>query len=264
MTMQFRIDGTQVTWNAHPKLTAWFTTRLGGVSHPPFDSLNLSYGVGDVSSNVTENRRRALAMGGASLGDVVMPHQVHQNHVEWITKSQRGRGAEGQDPIDATDGFLSDSVGVVLGMGFADCVPIFLTDTAARFIGILHAGWRGTVAQIQRLAVEELGRRGIGPQDILVGIGPSIGPCCYEVDQPVVDAVTASVGSTPLRQKDESHWWLNLQYANRILLEAAGVPSDQIVESGLCTGCRRDLFFSYRMQGRRSGRMGGFICLNSH
>lgn len=260
--MQFRLEESRVVFDVHPGVSAWFSTRRGGASQTPFDTFNLSYGVGDESHRVTENRRRMAQLGGRELDDVVMPHQVHHNHIEWVNSSVRGRGARGDDPIPATDGFLTDDPAVVLAMGFADCVPIFLTDLDASVVGILHAGWRGTAAQIQRLGIEHMGRRGIPPERVLAGIGPSIGPCCYEVDDPVYQALSDAAGTEPFQEKDAYHWWLDLQLANRILLEKAGVKSEHIVDSQLCTGCRSDLFYSFRMEGRHTGRMGGYICLN--
>ncbi|MCY0880152.1 MAG: peptidoglycan editing factor PgeF [Firmicutes bacterium] len=261
--MRFRVEESRVVFDVHPSVSAWFSTRRGGVSAPPFDTLNLSYGVGDAASAVNENRRRILDTAGRDLADLVMPHQVHGNRVEWVTDAARGRGARGAQPIEATDGLLTDSPHVVLGLGFADCVPIFLTDREARFVGLLHAGWRGTAAKIAERAVTLIKARGISPADLLAGIGPSIGPCCYEVDQPVHDAIVQAIGDQPLAPKDARHWWLDLQGANRLILERAGVWPEHILEAGLCTGCRRDLFFSYRMEGRRTGRMGGYICLNA-
>ncbi len=259
--MEFRLEGSRIVFDAHPQVSAWFSTRRGGVSFPPFDTLNLSYGVGDLRPSVTENRRRMLASVGRLLDDLVMPAQVHKNHIEWVGSEQRGRGARGREPIPATDGFLTQSRDVVLGLGFADCVPIFVTDVEARVVGLLHAGWRGTVAEIQRLAVESLTEAGIPARDVLIGIGPAIGPCCYEVDEPVRAAIVHTVDASPLSPKDESHWWLDLHRANRILLERAGVLAEHIVEAPFCTGCRRDLFYSYRMERQVTGRMGGYICL---
>lgn len=260
VVMEVRLEESRVVLDLHPRVAAWFSTRRGGVSRPPFDTLNLSYGVGDDADNVQANRARILSAEGRRLSELVMAHQVHHNHLEWIDRSQAGRGALGKDPIAATDGFLTDDPDVVLGLGFADCVPLYLTDVNARYLAILHAGWRGTAAQIQRIAVETLGSRGVSASEILVGIGPAIGPCCYEVDAPVYDAISRVVGTAPLAAKDSAHWWLDLKKANRLLLEEAGVNPDHIVEAPYCTGCRPDLFFSYRIQGRRTGRMGGFIC----
>lgn len=260
--MRFLLEQSRIVFEVHPRVSAWFSTRRGGVSEPPFDTMNLSYGVGDDSRQVTENRRRMVALGGRRLDHLVMPHQVHHNHIEWIGPEWAGRGARGGGGVAATDGFLTTSPAVLLGMGFADCVPIFLTDEAGSFAGLLHAGWRGTVAQIQRRAIEQLKSRGIQPDRVLAGIGPAIGPCCYEVDAPVQSQVVSVVGHDVLTVQDPEHWRLDLKLANLLLLEEAGVQSDHIVVSDLCTGCRPDLFFSYRLQGGRSGRMGGYICLN--
>ena len=259
--MQFRLDGSRVVFDVHEKVQAWFSTRRGGVSFPPFDTLNLSYGVGDLKPAVTENRRRMLASAGRRLEDLVMPHQVHESHIAWVDADMAGRGSEGAQPIPSTDGFLTDSREVVLGLGFADCVPIFVTDVDARAVGLLHAGWRGTAAEIQVRGVEMLRSRGIEPHDLLIGLGPAIGSCCYEVDAPVKEAVMNLVGMEPLTAVDEAHWRLNLHLANRRLLERAGVRPEHIVEAPFCTGCRRDLFFSYRVEQRMTGRMGGYICL---
>lgn len=263
--MEFRLDGTRIVFDAHPNVHAWFSTRLGGVSEPPYDTLNLSYGVGDVDERVTENRQRILAHEGYTLDDLVMPHQVHHNHIEWVARAWRGRGAlRAANPIPQTDGFLTEDQDVVLGMGFADCVPIYLVDLKGRAAGILHAGWRGTAAEIQRLGVEALAERGIHPEDLAAGIGPSIGPCCYEVDQPVYDAIAAVAGTEPLTPQDETHWRLDLKRANHLLLAQTGVPDNQIVEAPYCTGCQPELFYSYRIEGPKTGRMGGYVCLNGN
>lgn len=260
--MEFRLEGTRIVFDVHPEVDAWFSTRRGGVSFPPFDSLNLSYGVGDMRAAVTENRRRMAAFAEHPLADLVMPAQVHGHHIEWVGSAERGRGARGHQPIANTDGFLTDDPSVLLGLGFADCTPIFVTDVRARIVGLWHAGWRGTVAEIQRRGVEMLQARGIPPEDLLVGLGPAIGPCCYEIDQPVREAVLRVTDESPLSPKDETHWWLDVRRANRILLERAGVLPEHIVEAPFCTGCRRDLFFSYRMERGMTGRMGGYICLH--
>lgn len=263
--MEFRQQQGVIVLDLHPGVRAWFSTRQGGVSEAPYRSCNLSYGVGDIQERVTENRRRTLQAGaGRPLEDLVMPHQVHQAHIAWIDGHQRGRGAlgpHGKPPIEATDGFLTRSPDVVLGLGFADCVPIFLTSKDGLVVGILHAGWRGTVAHIQQEAIRLLEAEGIMARDVLIGIGPSIGSCCYEVDSPVYDQVAHKVGTFPLTRKDESHWWLDLKEANSQLLQEAGVPQENIVVATYCTGCQPDLFYSYRIEGAKTGRMGGYICL---
>jgi len=257
----FQREGSIITWRPTDHITAWFSTRLGGTSLPPFDTMNLSFGVGDVSVSVKENRRRMLALMGRPLDDLVMPHQVHGGTVTWISAADRGRGrVPDVPPIPATDGFLTDVADVVLGMGFADCVPIFLADVKGRFFGLLHAGWRGTAAKIQQTGVQQLMQRGVLPEDIRVGLGPRIGPCCYEVDQPVYDRIRAVAGSTPLTPVDDRHWRLDLHLANRLMLEAVGILPEHIDEAPYCTACHPELFFSYRRDHHVTGRMGGYIC----
>lgn len=260
--VQFILEESRVVFDVHPRVSAWFSTRRGGVSDPPFDSLNVSYGVGDETVRVTENRRRVVASGGRGMDELVMAHQVHDNHIEWVVPELAGRGAYGAGGIPSTDGFLTVSPTILLGMGFADCVPIFLSDQDGSFVGLLHAGWRGTAHQISRVAVQMLTERGMRPERMLVGIGPAIGRCCYEVDEPVRSQLVSAVGEEVFESTDASHWRLDLKMANRILLERAGIRSENIAVSDLCTGCRRDLFYSYRMEGRGTGRMGGYICLN--
>ncbi|NMP21630.1 peptidoglycan editing factor PgeF [Sulfobacillus sp. DSM 109850] len=259
--VEFRLEGNRVVFDVHPRVQAWFSTRRGGVSLPPFDTLNLSFGVGDLKAAVTENRRRMAAWGGRELDQLVMPAQVHGNHIEWVTRLHAGRGARGAHPIPDTDGFLTEDPEVLLGLGFADCTPIFVADVNARVVGLWHAGWRGTVKGIQRVGVEMLAQRGIPPEDLLIGLGPAIGPCCYEVDEPVVREVRRVADDAVLEPVDASHSRLDVRALNRRLLEQAGVRPEHIAEAPFCTGCRSDLFFSYRVQGRLTGRMGGYICL---
>lgn len=258
--MEFRLEDNRVVFDVHPEVKAWFSTRRGGVSLAPFDTLNLSFGVGDLDAAVTENRRRMVRSAGFELDQLVMPAQVHGNHIEWVGREHGGRGARGQNPIPATDGFLTADPEVLLGLGFADCTPIFVTDVQARVVGLWHAGWRGTVQEIQRRGVEMLDAYGIPAQDLLVGLGPAIGSCCYEVDQPVVDEVLNVADASVLTPVDDQHWRLDVPGLNRLLLERAGVLPEHIVNADFCTGCQRELFFSYRIEGRATGRMGGYIC----
>jgi YfiH family protein len=141
----------------------------------------------------------------------------------------------------------------------ADCVPLIVVDPERPALGVAHAGWRGTVRGIARRLVAALVERAGARADRLrAGIGPSIGPCCYEVDEPVVGPLRAAFPDAwerwarpgpPERPVREGHWWLDLWAANAEQLTAAGVPSGAIFSPRLCTGCRRDLFFSYRKEG---------------
>jgi YfiH family protein len=250
-------------WQAHENVRAIFTTRNSGVSLPPYDTMNLSLGVGDLSSAVRENRWRALAYLQSSPDQLIMAQQVHHNQVRWVGPQDASGGAyDLNTAVQGMDGLLIKERGPVLGMGFADCVPIFLTDQEGRVAGLLHAGWRGTVRGVQKAAVQALSQAGFPPETLQVGIGPSIGSCCYEVDEPVAEEFRSVMGeAAPLQPGRPGHYFLDLWEANRRILENQGVKADNIAISGLCTSCQHEQFFSYRRDHGRTGRMGGYICL---
>lgn len=227
----------------------WFTGRVGGVSAPPFATLNLSRHVRDLPAAVAENRRRA-AIRGAPTADAVWGQLIHGTNVAWLGPE----AATGPGPV--ADGLLTAQAGLTIAMTFADCVPIWLASRAAPVGGLLHAGWRGTVRGIARAGVEALHAGGVPPDSLDVVIGPSIGPCCYEVGSEVVDAV-AALDLGPGLVDARRH--LDLWEANRRLLHGAGVAEERIVVTGLCTACHPEWFFSHRRDGGRTGRNGGFL-----
>ncbi|CAB1128478.1 Polyphenol oxidase [Candidatus Hydrogenisulfobacillus filiaventi] len=235
---------------------AWFGTRLGGVSPPPFDTLNVSYAVRDLPEAVQENRRRLLAAGGRQLQDQVGADQVHQDRVVWVGEAEQGTA------VPHCDGLLTDRPGVVLAMGFADCVPIFLVHPPSGTVGLVHAGWRGTRLGIAARAVAALAAHGIDPAGLVAGIGPSIGPCCYEVGEEVYRAVAGTAGDPGVGRPvpgTVDRYRLDLWEANRRILVAAGVRPEAVDVARLCTACEARWFFSHRRDAGRTGRMGGYI-----
>lgn len=251
-------------WSGPQGIRAWVTTRNGGVSAHPYDTMNISYASGDNVEHVRENRRRTLQHNAQrSLDELVMAQQVHAAQVTWVDGRDRGRGAfTADDAVAGADGLLTRDSNVVLGMGFADCAPIFFADVQGRAVGVVHAGWRGTVGRIQQEAVRLLEAEGIRPSNLRVAIGPSIGACCYEIDDPVRKRVLQTAGEAPLSPaKRDDHWMLDIVLAHRILLEQAGVVPSAIDVAGICTQCDHQ-YFSFRRDNRKTGRMGGFICLN--
>jgi hypothetical protein len=237
---------------ALPGFLAVFTTRLGGVSQPPWESLNLGYHVGDSPVDVTENRRRLLKALSLDPESLVTTEQVHGTAVAAVASPGRHQ---------ATDGLVTMSRGLTLAIFCADCVPVFLLDPRTPAAGVVHAGWNGTIAGIAGLAVEAMVRRfGSRPGDLIAAIGPSIGPCCYEVGPEVAAPAEDRFGSGVLREGGgRPH--LDLWEANRLTLLSAGLDRRHVHVSGLCTSCREDLFHSHRretVRGRspaRSGRM---------
>jgi YfiH family protein len=233
-----------------------FTTRIGGVSASPFATLNLGRGVGDVPERVEANRRRVMEALGCDPAGQVEASQVHGREVAVVTRTERGT------KIDGADALVTADRGVVLAIHAADCVPILLWDPRRGAVGAVHAGWRGTAAGVAAAAVETMIKTfGTDPRDLRVGMGPAIGPCHYEVDDPVASAFALwSWSEAVLLSGDPGRWHLDLVDANRRMLEALGVPPGQIWVSGLCTACHPDRFFSYRREGV-TGRMGALISL---
>ncbi len=264
MSQWVQRDSRFVSWNTQEGITAIFTTRLGGVSMPPFDTLNLSFNVTDSPAAVAANRQRIMDVVDRKMDQLVMAEQVHHNRVGWVETADASKGAfRSADALPGLDGLLTRRTDVVLGMGFADCVPIFIAVPPHHIVGLLHAGWRGTVKGVQLRAVSLLKEAGIDPQDIEIGMGPSIGPCCYEVDDTVACRFDELLGAqSPLVPAREGHYFLDLWEANRAQFVRAGIPEAHIDISRLCTACHRDQFFSYRRDHGRTGRMGGFICMS--
>ena len=237
-----------------PNLTQAVFGRQGGASAAPFDSLNLSYAVGDDPAAVDENRARAVAAVGWEPDRIVSPRQVHGRHVEVV-----GRGSVSSAESLEADALVTNEPGVLLMMKFADCVPIVLWDPVHAVVGLVHAGWKGTMLGAPAAALEVMSQRfGSVPSDLLAGVGPSIGPCCYQVGPEVVRlAGEAFPGTDLVRPGGDGSPHLDLWKANAETLSRAGIAGDHLVVAGICTRCRRDLFFSHRAaRGGPSGRFG--------
>jgi polyphenol oxidase len=155
------------------------------------------------------------------------------------------------------DALATDRPGLPLAISTADCLPIVLYDARSGRLAAVHAGWRGTVRAVTRAAIDALLKTGSAPDDLVVAIGPSIGPCCYEVDGPVIERLQAAFPErweTWLTPKGPGRWMLDLWHANQDQMTTAGVRADRIDNLRLCTGCRPDLLFSYRRE-RGAGRL---------
>jgi YfiH family protein len=238
-----------------PLLSAFrhgFTTRDGGVSAPPYDGLNLGGSVGDDPARVAENWRlleRATGLGFARV------RQVHGARVV--------RALAPCEPVEEADAVLSTAEGVAACVSVADCVPVLLADPGTGAVAAVHAGWRGTLAGVVAEAVRSLERTaGAPPARLLAVIGPSIGPCCYEVSEDVAarfgDELPGSVVRGPAAG-GAARPHVDLWAANSGVLARAGVPADQVQVLGRCTSCERDRFFSHRRDAGRTGRQMAFI-----
>lgn len=231
-----------------------FPERTGGVSTGARASLNLGKSWGDDPALVEENRARVAAQAGYDPGALQAMRHVHGTAV-W----QVG------EPIPAPaefDALVCDQVGVVLGAFAADCVPIVFADPRARVCGSAHAGWRGTVAGIGARVIERMVALGSRAADVRVALGPSIGPCCFEVGAEVVAEFRAGFGALAgvvVAGPVKDH--VDLRVALTASLMAAGVARDHIDAAPPCTRCNPERFFSYRRDGRAGGIHMGFIGL---
>jgi YfiH family protein len=253
------------------RLSAVVTTRHGGVSGGPYASLNLGGRTGDKPENVRRNRAHAASLVGSSAARLTFGRQVHGAEVAVVPHGHPG-GA-----FEATDALVSDARGVPLVILTADCTAVFLFDPVRRAIGIAHAGWRGAVAGVVPAAVSRMREAfGCSPGDLVAGIGPSIGPCCYEVGADVIEAVDgafpdaaeelllepdmASAGSFRAAV-NEGRRHFDLWRASELALLGAGLREERIEVARLCTACRTDLFYSHRAEKGTTGRFGGIVVL---
>lgn len=242
-----------------------FSTRLGGVSTGIYASLNLGLSKDDRRENVLENRRRFLQALGLDLADLVAAQQVHGTRVAVVTARDRGRGGrDSATEIPSTDALITAERGIALSAYFADCVPLFFLDPQGPAISLAHAGWKGTVAAIGQKTLARMGEEfGTEPSRCLVAIGPSIGPCCYEVDGPVLEALAAAFPywRELVTLKGGGKGQLDLWETNRRQLMEMGVKEENIYISRLCTACNERLFFSYRAHNKRTGSLAAVMSL---
>lgn len=259
-----------IWWGQFPLLTrAGFTNacscRLHGLSAVAPDTLNLALHVGDEPQRVLNSRRLFAAVVGVDAQRFTTCEQVHGSNVAVVSSELVGAGAQAlADTIKDTDALVTDLSDVPLLLFYADCVPVLLADSRTGAIGLAHAGWRGTVAQIAVKTLQAMQAAfGSRPQDILAAVGPSIGACCYEVDDFVRDkAAGYEEFFAPVSGKD-GKYMLNLWAYNCRLLRQAGVTAGQIAVAGVCTAHNHELFCSYRAEAGKTGRMGVCLCRKS-
>ena len=194
------------------------------------------------------NRARFLAAIGAAGWPILKLHQVHSGIVRVMDDTMAaGKAVEG-------DASITNLSGALLGVQTADCIPILIAEKDARAVSAVHAGWRGTAARISEQTVVQLRERfALDPDNLLASIGPSIGVCCYEVGEEVVQGIGDPTAIERRPEWPKPH--LNLAVANRNQLLKAGLRADQIEVTALCTRCRADMFFSYRRDGEQAGRL---------
>jgi YfiH family protein len=229
-------------------------TRLGGVSAPPYQALNVGHSVGDDPHAVEANHDLIFEALHLSRADVVTAHQVHSNHVAVVDQQDSGR------VIPQTDALVTAVPGVYLLLRFADCLPIFIYDPEKQVVAIGHAGWRGTAAAMASQMIQSM-RVSFGsePARVMASLGPAIGPCCYRVGEEVIAAIRPTLENwrAAIKHGKDSDWSLDLWEANRQHLMTQGVR--QIETGRICTSCHAAEFFSHRADRGTTGRFGALI-----
>lgn len=231
-----------------------FTTR----------DLNLGFNTIDQEEKIINNFSVICKLLNVKIDDSVLSSQTHKTEIKVVTSEDKGKGLLNLRDYEDIDGLVTNQSGVALFTFYADCVPMFFLDKEKKVIGVAHGGWRGTVGKIAANMVHTMNREyGSKPKDILVAIAPSIGDCCFEVNSDVyykfeqnfmnIEEIASPIGC--------DKWKVDLKKANRIILEENGIMPENITVSKMCTSCNNDIFFSYRKEDGKTGRMSAAIVL---
>jgi YfiH family protein len=237
-----------------------FTLRYGGVSRGAFASLNFTSRQGDDPERVRENWRRLEEAAALPSRRWALVSQIHGAAV---VRAAAGAACHHRLDCPPADAIVTSRRGVTLGILTADCLPVIVASADGAAAGVAHAGWKGTLEGVAVRALESLG--GGDPAGAAAGLGPAIGACCYQVGDEVYEAFREKWGAGFVRKvfKRSEPWRLDLQKANAVQLIEAGLKTGNIGVVPLCTCCRKDLFFSHRRDGERTGRMLAYACVSS-
>jgi len=219
----------------HTDVRAFFTTKVP--SNPEINS-----GLKELLKHI-----------GISKNEIYLPIQRHTNKVMILHDDFKP---------EIADAVLTQRKGVLIGVEVADCVPILLYDKQRSVIGAVHAGWRGTVAEILKTTIKIMKEEfNSSTKDVLIAIGPSIRQCCYNVGDEVKTAVHKATGEGDYYHRRNNKYFIDLSSANRIQVLSIGIPEQNIWQSEYCTFCNPERFHSYRYTKDPNGRQGGFIGL---
>ncbi len=247
------------------RLLHGFSTRLGGVSRGAQASLNLDHKQ-DSNENVRQNHLRLAAAIGYDARRLVSTHQVHKDEIRVAQPEDEGLVLDGPTPYEC-DALITNIPGRPLICYSADCIPILLWAEDVSAVAAIHAGWRGTAADIAAKCVQKLTAvYHAAPQNIKAAIGPGIGACCFSTHSDVPDALFAAFGQSaaPCIKHDpmeSGKFLVDLKLANSLRLQAAGVPADNIALSPECTCCLPDKYWSHRKTGGKRGGQAAVIML---
>ncbi|WLR47027.1 peptidoglycan editing factor PgeF [Halobacillus litoralis] len=251
-------------FHSHQNVTAGLTTRQGGHSEAPFDSLNMGLHVSDKKENVLKNRRALAEEIGIPLSRWVIGEQVHGTEVAAVDKGNAGAGATSlQTAVSKVDGLITNEKNLVLGAFFADCVPLYFADSESGWVGIAHAGWKGTVNGMAGEMLRALQDQRCKLENIQVVIGPSIGKKHYEVDDHVISFIPESYKKECVISKGRGKYQLDLKILHRRMMIEEGLGKNNIQMTDFCTYEEEKTFYSHRRDQGSTGRMLGYITLRT-
>ena len=236
-------------YNMGTGVTAFSTTRQGGCSTGNYAAFNINGYCGDDEVNIAANKVALCGLLGIDSNRLVMPHQVHDCVVRRIDGPQQG-------VIEGVDAVMTDVPQLCIGVSTADCIPVLLYDSTHRAVSAVHAGWRGAVLRIVQKAVEAMhDTYGTAPADLQAVVGPGISLDSFEVGDEVYDQfLSAGFDMQPISRRD-AKWHIDLPMCNRLQLMEAGIPSNNIQMTNICTYQQYDRYFSARRLGIQSGRI---------
>ncbi len=262
----------EVTYLTFPKIeTAGgvkhaFSTRMGGVSKGNFSTMSFGFSLGDNKEAVIENYRRFCKAFGADSSMAVLSQQTHTANLRVVTAEDIGKGIFKERDYSDIDGLVTNEKGIVLVTQYADCTPLAFYDPVKKVVATSHAGWRGTVKEIAAGTVKLMASRfGCNPANILCGIGPNIGKCCYEVDDPVINEINKLEYLDREKCYDikgGGKYMLDLREVNRQILIHSGISPQNIDVADLCTCCNSDVFHSHRATKGKRGTLAMMIALD--
>ncbi len=251
---------------AFDNITHFVSSRKGGYSKGVFQGLNIGFNVGDDDWNVLRNRKILSDAVNIPIDSFTFANQCHGSNINFAGSSLRGCGSSDEkSSLEDTDGMITSTPGICITVQVADCVPVLLYDSENHIAAVIHAGWKGTIGQITGKTLEKMIHFcSSKPVNIYAGIGPSIGPCCYEVGQNVYKELKYKGISKkdiiiPSKQKDK--YYFNLWQANKKQLTDLGVKPENIEEAAICTKCNNESFYSSRASDGKTGRFASGIML---
>lgn len=239
-----------------PFIKHGFTTRIGGISEGIYESMNLNFSTGDKRENVLENYKIICKTLEIDYNNLVLSAQTHDIHIKCVEDGDRGKGILREKDYLEIDGLITNVANIPLVTLYADCVPVFFVDPVRKVVGLAHAGWKGTVKGIvEKMVGKFVDVYGSKKEEILVGIGPSIGSCCFEVEKDVAEEFEKiALFKEYVINKGTGKYMIDLWAINKAILIEAGIGAENIILTDICTKCNKDMLFSHRgHQGKRGG-----------